>query len=262
MDNSLEIRRDEGVLEVHLVRPQSRNMIDEATTLELTELIVGTNIDASVRAILITGHADDFCTGAQGALKSHETGAQNPFDYRWTTKPVYDLTQALWDVEKPVVSAVNGTVAGIGWMVALLADIVVAAPDARWTHVFARRGMVPHGGDTYYLPRILPFRQLMELALLSDTVTSEQLHAMGAINRLAPKDELLDAAREIAQRLASGPTRSLAAAKRLYRNSLDHDLRTAFAEERDALALLSQTHDRKEGMRSFLEKRPPNFIGE
>ena len=159
-------------------------------------------------------------------------------------------------------SAVNGTVAGAGWMLALLADLVVADADARWTHVFSRRGMVPHAGDPYFLPLIIGFHRLNEIALLSDTLTSTDLHGWGVVNRSVAADQVLPVAQELATRLAQGPTRTLGLTKRLYRRSLSNDMATSFEEERTATALISTTADRKEGVMSFIEGRPPTFIGD
>ena len=142
----------------------------------------------------------------------------------------------------------NGTTAGAGWMLALLADLVVAAEGARWTHVFARRGMVPHAGDPFFLPRVLPFHRLNEAALLPDSITSETLAEWGAVNRLVPAEQVESTAAELAERLAAGPTRSLGLTKRLYRRSLVSDMATAFAEEAAATALVTQTRDRIEGV--------------
>ena len=258
-ESGLTIRTADGVLELHITAGSRQNAIDAPSAEQMTYLLRESNLDRSVRAVLITGEGRYFCTGAQVTPGATDMSI---LDYRWATRHFSDLTRALWEVEKPVVSAVNGTVAGAGWMLALLADLVVAAEGARWTHVFSRRGMVPHAGDTFYLPRILPFHRLMEIAFLSDTWTSEQLHEIGAVNRVKAADEVLPSARELAVRLAEGPTRSLGFAKRLYRNSLNVDLDTALREERDATALLSQTHDRVEGMKAWIEGRPPQFIGD
>jgi 2-(1,2-epoxy-1,2-dihydrophenyl)acetyl-CoA isomerase len=146
-------------------------------------------------------------------------------------------------------------------MLALLADLVVAAEGARWTHAFARRGMVPHAGDPFFLPRVLPFHRLLEAALLPDAITSETLAEWGAVNRLVPAEQVESTAAELANRLAAGPTRSLGLTKRLYRRSLVSDMATAFAEEATATALVTQTRDRIEGVEALLEGRPPDFTG-
>jgi 2-(1,2-epoxy-1,2-dihydrophenyl)acetyl-CoA isomerase len=258
-ESGLVVSREAGVVELHMSAPSRQNAVDASTAEAMTAVLREANLDRGIRALLITGEGRYFCTGAQVSPGATDISV---LDYRWATRHFSDLTRALWEVEKPVVSAVNGTVAGAGWMLALLADLVVAAEGARWTHVFSRRGMVPHAGDTYYLPRLLPFHRLMEIAFLSDTLTTEQLSEFGVINRVVPADDVLATARQLARRLAAGPTRSLGLAKRLYRSSYSSDLDTALREERDATALLSQTHDRVEGMKAWVERRDPEFTGD
>jgi 2-(1,2-epoxy-1,2-dihydrophenyl)acetyl-CoA isomerase len=257
--NELQVSHDGGIALIHLVRPERRNAIDAATAADLTRFLEAATEDPSIRAIVITGEGRDFCTGADVAPGD---GADlGPLDYRHATEDYRRLFRALWEVERPVVSAVNGTVAGAGWMLALLADLVVADRDARWTHVFSRRGMVPHAGDPYFLPRLIGFHRLNEIALLSDTLTSEVLHDWGVVNRAVPSSEVLPTAMDLAQRLAAGPTRTLGLTKRLYRRSLSSDMETAFEDERNATALISTTADRREGVLSFVEGRPAAFEG-
>jgi 2-(1,2-epoxy-1,2-dihydrophenyl)acetyl-CoA isomerase len=254
-------RSDDGVVTVRLARPERRNAIDIETARALTGLLLDANTDRSVRAFLLTGVDRTYCTGAD-VVGDPNAPMPAALDYRYATEDFRRLFQALWEVEKPVVSAVNGTVAGAGWMLALLADLVVADAEARWTHVFARRGMVPHAGDPYFLARIIPFHRLNEIALLSDTLTSADLAAWGIVNRAVPASEVLPTALALAQRLAAGPTRSLGLTKRLYRRSLSSDMAAAFEDERNATALISTTADRVEGVLSLVEGRQPTFIGD
>lgn len=263
---TLLLEREDAVLWVRLHRPDARNGIDVTMREELTRAFTDADTDAAVRAIVVTGAGRDFCTGADLSPGGGGERATRPpdsiLDYRRAVRPYQDLFRTYWELETPVVSAVNGTVAGAGWMLALLADLVVAAEGARWTHAFARRGMVPHAGDPFFLPRVLPFHRLNEAALLSDTLTSETLHDWSAVNRLVPPDDVEATARELAARLAAGPTRSLGLTKRLYRRALESDMATLFAEEATATALLTQTADRHEGVRALLEGRPATFTGE
>jgi 2-(1,2-epoxy-1,2-dihydrophenyl)acetyl-CoA isomerase len=254
-------RQDTGVVVLRLDRPERKNAIDGQTAVALTAWLQAANTDRSIRSIVVTGVDGSFCTGADVV---GDPNAPKPaaLDYRYATEDYRRLFQALWEVEKPVVSAVNGTVAGAGWMLALLADLVVADSSARWTHVFTRRGMVPHAGDPYYLARILPFHRLNELALLSDTLTTADLDSWGVINRCVEAADVLPTAMALAGRLAEGPTRTLGLTKRLYRRSLSSDMATAFEDERNATALISTTADRLEGVVSFVERRPSRFIGD
>jgi 2-(1,2-epoxy-1,2-dihydrophenyl)acetyl-CoA isomerase len=266
----LESWREGPLLWLRINRPERRNAIDLATAVSIEGALAGADPDPAVRAIVIIGSGRDFCTGGDFSGPSvtppsgpaASGGSASPLDYRWPLMPFQQLFRTLWEVEKPVVSAVNGTVAGIGWMLALLADFPVAAEGVRWTHAFARRGMMPHGGDTVFLARVLPFRFLTEVAMLSETVTSETLAEWRALSRLVPPDEVEAVARELAERLAAGPTRSLGQAKRLYRRSLLRDVDAALDDERAATALISTTSDRLEGTRAFGEGRQAVFTGE
>ena len=258
--SGLAATREGAVLWLRLQRPEARNGIDGPTREALESALLDADTDRSVRVVVITGSGRDFCTGADLA------GGDGPaptdvLGYRKALVPFQRLFRTLWELETPVISAVNGTVAGVGWMLALLADLVVAAEDARWTHVFSRRGMAPHAGDPYYLPRILPFHVLNEIALLSDTITTPDLARWGAVNRVVPAGEVEATARALAERVGAGPTLSYGQAKRLYRRSLESDLTTALAEEATATAMLSPTNDRAEGVAALLERRPATFTG-
>jgi 2-(1,2-epoxy-1,2-dihydrophenyl)acetyl-CoA isomerase len=263
--STLKVDLEAAVCWVRLARPEARNAIDPAMRDELLALFEDVAGDRSVRAVVITGEGRDFCTGADlrpaGNPDVAMTRAASPLDARRGVSRYQQLFAALWSLEVPVVSAVNGTTAGAGWLLALLADLVVAARGARWTHAFTRRGMVPHCGDPFFLSRLLPFRLVHEAALLSDTFVSEDLERWGVLNRLVEPDELLAVAGELARRLAAGPTRTLGLTKRLYRRALSSDMETAFIEEANAVALIGQTDDRMEGVRSLVEQRPPRFTG-
>ena len=258
--NTIILDREGGVLWLRLNRPHARNGIDAELRDELSAALTAADRDRDNRAIVITSAGADFCTGADLA-SANGTAPQNPLDYRAPLLPYQDLFRQLWELETPVVSAVRGRVAGIGWLLALLADLVVASDTAKWTHVFTRRGMAPHAGDPFFLPRILPFHVLNEIALLGDTITSADLHRWGAVNRLVADGDVDKTAGELARRLAAGPTLSMGQARRLYRRSLASDMTTAFAEEAAAIAMLSATQDRAEGMAALMEGRKPTFTG-
>ena len=257
---TLLLERRGGVLWLRLHRPGARNGIDAAMRDELASGLVAADHDHNVRCVVLASVGPDFCVGADLA-SANGRAPENPLDYRIPMLPYQNLFRTLWELETPVVSAVRGRVAGIGWLLALLADLVVASDSAKWTHVFVRRGMAPHGGDPYFLPRILPFHVLNEIAMLGDTVTSADLRRWGAVNRVVPDDAVESTAAQLAERLAEGPTLSLGQARRLYRRSLSSDMTTAFNEEAASIAMLSQTRDRAEGMTALVEGRRPRFTG-
>jgi len=266
---TLLLERDGNVLWVRLHRPESRNGINMEMCAELQQTFDYIDDDSEIRCAIVTGEGKTFCTGGDlmpsGGSSSGRTaanrGTTTQMDYRRAVRPFQELFRAYWRMETPVVSAVNGTIAGAGWMLALLADLVVAGEGVRWTHVFSRRGMVPHAGDPFFLPRIVPFHKLNEAMLLSDALTSETINEWGCVNRLVPVEDVDKTALELAQRIAAGPTRSLAISKTLYRRSLTNNMETMFYEEADATALLTETSDRIEGVKSLMENRPPEFTG-
>jgi 2-(1,2-epoxy-1,2-dihydrophenyl)acetyl-CoA isomerase len=273
---------DDGVAWFRVDRPERRNALDPVTVRVLTGLLERADRDRRVRCIVIEGTGRIFCAGGDlaAALSPDEAAVEAladpwddapepdagtdepiPLDYRWPLVEYQRLFATLWELETPVVSAVNGGVAGIGWMLALLADVVVAAAGARWAHAFGRIGMMPHAGDTVFLPRVVPLHRLNAIAMLGDPVTSEDLASWGVVHRVVDAGEVGAEADALARRLAEGPTRSFGQAKRMDRRALLPDVSLALAEERAATALVSATADRREGGAAFAEGRPARFSG-
>ena len=260
---TLLLEQDGTVLWIRLNRPDAKNGIDETMRVELIEQLETADKNRDVRAIVLTGaeKSTAFCSGADLSSASPIRDDALLMEYRGLTDGYRNLFKIYWELRTPVVSAVNGTVAGVGWMLALLADMVVAAEGARWIHVFGSRGMAPHAGDPYFLRRVLPFHALNEIYMMRNRYFSEDMVKWGCINRLVSLEEVENTAKEVADHLAKGPTKSLGEGKQLYRSSLDDDMATAFKQEDASLALLSETHDRKEGVASLLEGREPDFKG-
>lgn len=270
-----------GVVRLTLDRPERRNALDPDTVRVLTGLLERADRDRRVRCLLLTASGRHFCTGGDlaaalvggdGEGSGLDEQRRDPWDdgtapadtlldYRWPLVEYQHLFRTLWELETPAVAAVNGSVAGIGWMLALLCDFVVAAEGARWSHAFSRRGMMPHAGDTVFLPRVVPLVRLNTLAMLGETVTSETVAAWGLLHAVVPGEAVDAEAGALAARLAEGPTLSLGQAKRLYRRALLPDVASALAEERAATALVSATDDRREGAAAMVEGRQPRFTG-
>lgn len=143
-----------------------------------------------------------------------------------------------------------------------LVEMSALPKGSRWTHVFVKRGMIPHAGDSFYLPRIIPFHRLNEIALLGDAVTADTLDAWGLINRLCDKESVQDTAMDLARRLADQPTRAIDLAKRHYRRSLEVDWNTMLREEMAGQALYATTADRNEILAAGLEGRKPVLTGD
>jgi 2-(1,2-epoxy-1,2-dihydrophenyl)acetyl-CoA isomerase len=171
------------------------------------------------------------------------------------------LVAAVLDCGKPVIAVVNGAAAGIGAHLALAADLVVAAEDASFVEVFVRRGLVVDGGGAYLLPRRIGMQKAKELAFFGDKLPAAEALALGLVNRVVPAAELDAAADEFARRLAAAPTTAISLTKRLLNASPDGDRAAAFLAEAMAQEIQSAAEDSREGVRSFIERRPPEFRG-
>ena len=264
--------REGAVLWVRLRRPESANLVHHAMNRRLLDVLRSADADHDVRAIVVTGSGRFFCAGADIAATEGDrlsaasagggTDRRPPLiDARSTVASFLELYKAYWEIETPVVAAVNGGVAGAGLPLCFGADLIVAARDATFRSVWAEGGMSAHAGDPYILPKVFPFHRLMQFALLRERFGAEELLGWQVLNAVVDPDELEPTARTWAQQLAAGPTLSLGQTKRLYRRSLETDQTTAFAEEAAAVVMLSPSHDRKEGMRALIERRPPEFTG-
>jgi len=171
------------------------------------------------------------------------------------------LIRALWELEKPVVCAVNGVAAGLGAHLAFAADLILASTEARFIEVFVRRGLCVDAGGAFLLPRLVGLQRAKELVFFGDDLSAEQAERWGLVNRVVAPADLEPTARQWAERLAQGPTLALGFSKRLLNRSLESDLETCLEEEGLAQAIVAQSEDLKEGVQAFLERRAPQFKG-
>jgi 2-(1,2-epoxy-1,2-dihydrophenyl)acetyl-CoA isomerase len=262
MTEELLVRDENGVRWIVLNRPDVKNAITPDQRNRVIELLEESSESPDVRAVVLTATGDAFCSGADlRASRPAELERVSGDVARTIRMGAQRLVAAVLDCEKPVVAAVNGVAAGIGAHMAIACDLVLAAESARFVEVFVRRGLVPDGGGAWLLPRLVGLQRAKELAFFGDDLSAADAERFGLVNRVVPADKLEQAAREWAERLAKGPTRALAMTKQLLNRSLDSDRATAFAEEANAQELNMATEDAREGVRSFVERREPEFKG-
>lgn len=255
---------DNAVSWITLNRPAAMNAITHHQREHLISLLTAASADPTLRAVVITATGKGFCAGAdlRAAGVPASGGDRVAGDIARTIRlGAQRLIAAVLDCEKPVIAAVNGTAAGIGAHLAFACDLVLAAESAKFIEVFVRRGLVPDGGGAYLLPRLIGPQRAKELMFFGDSVPAAEAQRMGLVNRVVPDAELTDTARAWAERLASGPTRSIALAKQLVNASLDIDRATAFAAEATAQEINMTTSDANEGVASFVERRTPKYRG-
>jgi 2-(1,2-epoxy-1,2-dihydrophenyl)acetyl-CoA isomerase len=218
--------------------------------------------DDSVRAIVITGEGRGFCSGANlsgrggGGRATDPSSGPNQALLR-TYNPFVNLVRRS---PKPLVAAVNGVAAGVGVSLALVCDLVVAAESSYFLLAFRRIGLVPDGGATWMLPRLVGKARAMELMLLGEKLPAATAQEWGLINRCVPDAELMPKALELAKALADGPA-SLGMTRNLVWDSLDTPWHAQLEAEAYAQGAAGRTSDSREGVMAFAEKRPAKFTG-
>ncbi|HCW01063.1 MAG TPA: enoyl-CoA hydratase [Acidimicrobiaceae bacterium] len=249
--------------------PTKGNAISPDMRDRMASLINGCNGRFEARAIVITAVGRKlFCPGAD--ISVGREFAPRPDDApplavgesrRMMLEGQLKLMPAILDSELPVIAAVNGTAAGVGAHLALCCDLVIMADNAKLIEVFARRGLVPDGLGAWILPRLVGLQKAKELMFFAEDISAEEALRIGLCNRVVPGDDLIEAATEWAERLASGPTRSFMLTKWLVNRSLDVDRRTLEDNEAWAVELNNGTVDSAEGLASFRERRDPVWRG-
>ncbi len=242
---------------VTLDRPDKLN----ALTVEMREAL-GTAFesagrDPAVRAVLLRSSGKAFC--ASGDVS--KMGAFTPASGRELLRLAHRMVRNLANIEKPVVAATRGAVAGIGWSMALACDAVIASDTARFTQVFRHVGVVPDGGAIYFLTQHLGLLRAKELVYSGRRIDAQEALALGLVNRVVADDALDAVALAHARELASGPTFALGMAKKMFKLMYQPTLETLLDAEGWAQGLALLTDDHKEGVQAFFDKRPAQFKG-
>ena len=268
LDEQVRHRVEGGVAWITLNRPEAGNALTPEARNRVIDLLEAASGDLAIRAVVLTATGKAFCTGAD--LRAPRDEAPRPEGApdrpvgtvaRMIRTGAQRLVGAVQDCEKPVVAAVNGTAAGLGAHLALACDLVLAAESSGFIEVFVRRGITPDGGGAYLLPRLVGLHKAKELVFFGDDCPAEEAARIGLVNKVVPPEELEATAAEWAGRLATGPTPAISLAKSLLNRSLDVDRATAFAAEAAAQEIAMTSEDAAEGVRSFVERRPPVFRG-
>lgn len=249
-----------GYRVITLNRPQRLNAFTEAMHVALRDALAEAEDDASCRALLLTGAGRGFCTGQD--LNDRLAKPGETIVLGGTLEAFYNpLIRKLRSLPFPIIAAVNGAAAGAGCNVALACDIVLAARSASFIQSFARIGIIPDAGGTWFLPRLVGSARARGLALLAEPLPAEKAEAWGLIWKAVDDDALLAEAEKLCVHFASAPTMGLALIKRALEESWGNDLDAQLDLEKEFQREASLTPDYAEGVRAFLEKRRPVFTG-
>jgi len=259
-DQPILTEQRDGYRVIAFNRPDRLNAFNEAMHHALRAALDEAEADVDCRALLITGSGRGFCTGQDLNDRLVKPG-ENPAPRNSLELHYNPLVRKLRSLPFPVVAAVNGVAAGAGCNVALACDIVLAARSASFVQAFARIGLVPDSGGTWFLPRLVGGARARGLALLAEPLSAEKAVAWGLIWKCVDDAALASEAQKLCEHFAAGPTQGLALIKRALDAAANNTLDAQLDLERDLQRVASQTPDYAEGVRAFMEKRKPHFTG-
>ena len=246
------------IFTIALNSPNNLNSFDETMLDEIVDALKSAEKDNDVKVVVLTSTSKAFSAGGDiGAMyKGIKTGT---LDLNDSIKKMATVPYTMKKISKPVISAVEGAVAGAGFNVALASDLVVAADNAVFLQAFVNIGLIPDAGGLYLLTRSLGVNKAMELSMTGRTVKAEEAFSLGFVTQIVKPEELETAAYKLAGKLASGPSTSYAEMKRLMFESEFKDFERYVEEEVKSQVICGDTADFAEGVSAFVEKRKANF---
>ncbi len=250
----------DGWMEITLSRPDRLNSFNDEMHAQLRDALDRAS-EADIRAVLLTGAGRGFCAG-QDLDGRDPRKMDGPPDLNDTISRLYNpLIKRLQSLEKPVICAVNGVAAGAGANISFACDILLASDKAKFIQSFAKVGLVPDAGGTWNLTHLLGPLRAKAWAMSAEPIDAETAHAWGLVWKVYPQDELMDAARAMAEEFSTAATLGLAKTKQLIAQAGTNSLEEQVLLEAKTQGVCGRSHDYKEGVSAFLDKRAPHFKG-
>jgi 2-(1,2-epoxy-1,2-dihydrophenyl)acetyl-CoA isomerase len=254
---NVRLEKEGAIAVLTLDRPDRLNAMADPMWDALYEHLGSIAVDDDIRAVILTGAGRAFCSGGDvtGMAKSDIVSG------RARSKRRHRTVQALHTLEKPVIAAVRGPVYGIGNALALACDLVVASDTAKFSMAFKKVGIVPDGGAIFFLTQHLGIAKAKDLVYTARVVPADEALDLGLVMRVVPDAQLDNEARALAKEMAESATYALALAKKMFQSMYVPTLEQLLEMETLASGAVRLTHDHKEGVEAFKEKRPPRFLG-
>ena len=261
MYEHIHITEDSGITTITLNRPEKLNALAGHMRRDLAEALEAAGSERSVRVVVITGAGRAFCAGGDVAAMAELIERHDADEFSRLLGSARRVVTAIRQMTKPVIASINGPAFGAGFNLALACDLRIASSNATFSQSFAKVGLHPDWGGSYFLPRLVTPNKACEMFFLGDTIDAAEAHRLGILNFVVPPDELEAETRKLAERLRNAPAVSLAAAKQAVYLSQAAELEEMLRYETEAQMRCFESHDGAEGVRAFMEKRPPKFTG-
>jgi 2-(1,2-epoxy-1,2-dihydrophenyl)acetyl-CoA isomerase len=254
----LKYTLESGVATITLNRPDVYNALNDEITYEFQAALKEVAKDTNVRVVVLTGEGKAFCSGQD--LKA-ASGEQKRSFMQSLHKRYNPIISAMRSLPKPIVCRLNGVAAGAGCSLALACDIIVATEEATLIEVFINIGLVPDSGSSYFLPRLVGMAKAFEMCSMGSRVKAAEAASIGLINKVVPADQLDAAVKSYTDYYAAAPTKSIGLIKKMLAKSATSSLDEMLEYEAYCQEIAGTSHDYKEGVTAFLEKRKPDFKG-
>src|SRR5215471_19418372 len=257
----IKIAEDNGIVTITLNRPERLNALVGHMRRDLAEALEEAGSDPHIRVVVINGEGRAFCAGGDVRFMAELVERGDSEEFARLLGAARRVILSIRQMTKPVIASIEGACAGAGFNLALACDLRIASAKATFSQSFVRLGFHPDWGGTYFLPRMVSSNIACELFFLGETIDAREAQRLGLVNRVVAPEDLATETRKLAERLRDGPAVSIAAAKHAVYASEHDGLEKMLQYEGDAQLRCFASEDAREGVRAFLEKRPPKFKG-
>jgi len=260
-DELIKVTEDGGIVTITLNRPERLNALAGHMRRDLAEALEEAGSDPHIRVVVLAGEGRAFCAGGDVHFMAELVERGDAEEFARLLGAARRVVLTIRQMTKPVIASIEGACAGAGFNLALACDLRIASSTATFSQSFVKLGFHPDWGGSYFLPRMVPSNIACELFFLGDAIDAGTALRLGIINRVVAPEELDDETRKLAERLCDGPAVSIAAAKHAVYAGEHDSLEQMLQYEVDAQLRCFESEDGREGVRAFLEKRPPKFTG-